>query len=245
MPTLVLTPRHSEDTQALWKAAAREGWRIERLSGWHVPPSLQGIEDDIVLYVEALFGPTLAEALGVRLLDPPQDWLVRLPYRYAQRRIALTTLGEARDIGHPAFIKPPNDKSFPAAVYRGSELPQGYDEDMPVLVADVVSWRLEFRCFVLDRRLLTYSIYARHGEPQQASGFASTPDEDRAMQDFVHALLQDSQVELPQATVLDVGYIEDAGWACVELNAAWGAGLYGCDAALALQVIRRASVTIR
>ena len=30
MPTLILTPRHTDDAQALWRAAGRLGWRIER-----------------------------------------------------------------------------------------------------------------------------------------------------------------------------------------------------------------------
>ena len=50
---------------------------------------------------------------------------------------------------------------------------------------------------------------------------------------------------LPRACVIDVGYIEGRGWACVEQNAAWGAGLYACDAERALEVIRHASVRER
>ena len=39
----------------------------------------------------------------------------------------------------------------------------------------------------------------------------------------------------------DVGFIADRDWAVVEFNAAWGAGLNGCDAAKILPAILRAS----
>ena len=239
MPTLVLTPRYTEDSQTLWRAAANAGWAVERLNGWRVPEHLKSRED-VVLYVEALFGPTIAECLGLRLVDPPEDWLVRLPFKYKLRNIHLTTLGQARLSEEARFIKPPNDKSFPAGVYVGSSLPREFDDDMRVLVSDVVSWKTEFRCFVLGRSLMTYSIYARDGELQRETLFRSEPDEDAELQAFINELLADPDVDLPNATVVDVGYIEGGGWACVEQNAAWGAGIYGCEPRQVLNVVRHA-----
>ncbi|MFB9243462.1 ATP-grasp domain-containing protein [Massilia antarctica] len=241
MPTLILTPRHTDDSHILWKAAARLGWRVERLAAWRVPPTLQSLPDP-VLYGEALFGPVLAEQLGLDLLNPAEDWLVRLPFDYRKRDITLATLGAARLLAAPAFIKPPNDKSFPAAVYRGPELPTEYDDTMPVLVSAVVTWEMEFRCFILDRTLCTYSIYSRRGELQREAGFHSTPEEDAQLEAFMTRLLADPAVDLPAATVVDVGIIDGLGWACVEQNAAWGAGVYGCDAERVLAVLERASI---
>lgn len=240
MPTLILTPRQTEDAQSLWRAAGRLGWSVERLSSWRLPGHLQA-RADLVLYVEALFGPSLAEQAGVTLIDPPEDWLVRLPDEYRLRAITLTSLGAARSQPAPRFVKPPNDKSFPADVYTGNELPHAFDDDMPVLVSDVVAWECEFRCFVLDRKLVTYSLYSRHGELQRASEFHSEPGEDAAAEAFMAQLLADSRVDLPAAIVVDIGHIAGRGWACVELNAAWGAGIYGCDPEKALAVIRQAS----
>ncbi|ALN55687.1 hypothetical protein GLE_0329 [Lysobacter enzymogenes] len=241
MPTLILTPRHTDDAQALWKAASRQGWSIERLPGWRVPDRLRDL-DDAVFYGEALFAPQIGAALGLRLDNPPEDWLPALPPEYRLREIGLSTLGAQRARTTPAFVKPPNDKSFPARVYTGAELPLGYDEDMPVLVAEVVRWRCELRCFVLDRRLRTWSLYSREGDLARDSGFASSDEEDAQATAFLQRMLDDPRVALPRACVIDVGYIEDRGWACVEQNAAWGAGLYACDAEQALEVIRHASV---
>lgn len=244
MPTLIFTPRHTEDSQALWKAAAALGWRTERLSGWRVPEHLAAL-DDPVLYGEALFGPNLAEELGLRLLNPPEDWLVRLPHKYRKRQVSLSTLGEARGNPSAAFVKPPNDKSFPADVYVGSALPEEYPDEMPVLISDIVKWEKEFRCFVLDRSVRTFSIYSRFGELQRENEFVSSPEEDRQLEEFMAAFLSDDRVDLPRATVVDVGLIEGLGWACVEQNAAWGAGIYGCSPAAVLEVIQNASVKVR
>lgn len=241
MPTLILTPRYTDDAQALWKAAACLGWQVERLTSWRVPPALQALAEP-VLYGEALFGPTLAGELDLDLLNPAEDWLVRLPFAYRKRAIGLTTLGHARQAAAPAFVKPPNDKSFPAAVYRGAELPPEYEDGMPVLVSEVVRWEKEFRCFILDRTLRTFSVYSRDGQLQRDAGFHSTPDEDAQLQQFIARLLADPAVDLPDATVVDVGTIAGLGWACVEQNAAWGAGIYGCDPAQVLAVLQGASI---
>ncbi len=239
MPTLIFTPRYTVDSQALWKAAGKIGWRVERLAGWRVPDHLREIPDPI-FYGEALFGPVLAEQLGLALISPSEDWLVNLPFEYRSRQISMTTLGLARQNSQPRFVKPPNDKSFPASVYRGSELPTEYPDDMPVLVSDVVVWQKEFRCFVLNRKLMTYSIYSRFGELQEAQGFASSVDEHQQLEAFLSRLLADQRVELPVATVVDVGTIA-GDWACVEQNAAWGAGIYGCDPAKVLEVLAHSS----
>lgn len=241
MPTLILTPRFTEDAQALWRAAGQLGWSVERLTSWRVPKELLSVPEP-VLYLEALFGPTLAEQFGLRLLEPAVDWLPRLPEEYRKRRVSLMPLRAARQLAEPAFVKPPNDKSFPARVCTGAELPDGYDEDSPVLVAEVVQWEVEFRCFVLDRRPRTLSVYLRGGELQREQGFVATEAELAEAEAVVGAVCADPRVDLPRAAVLDVGVIASRGWAVVEQNAAWGSGIYGCDPVAVLEVLRHAAV---
>ncbi len=241
MPTLILTPRFTEDAQALWRAAGQLGWHVERLTSWRIPDELRTVYDP-VLYLEAMFGPTLAEQLGLRLLEPAIDWLPCLPEEFRKRWVSLMPLRIARQLAGPAFIKPPNDKSFPARVYAGAELPEGYDEDSPVLVAEVVRWEVEFRCFVLDRQSRTLSVYLRDGELQREQGFAATESELVEAESVVRGVLADARVDLPRAAVLDVGVIAGRGWAVVEQNAAWGSGIYGCDPVRVLEVLRHAAV---
>lgn len=241
MPTLVLSPRHTEDSQRLWRAAGRLGWRTERLTSWRIPPDLRSVPEPVI-YVEALMAPSMAEEFGITLVEPPDDWLPRLPDEYRRRAVRLTTLGKARTNPDPRFVKPPNDKSFTAGVYRGDELSKEFPDDLPVLVADVVTWEKEYRCFILDRQLQTFSIYLRHWVLQKENGFASTDEEDAEVTAFVNGVLADPRVVLPKAVVMDVGVIDGRGWAVVELNAAWASGLYGCDEAKVLGVLRHAKV---
>lgn len=149
--------------QAHWRAAMRLGWDVERLSAWRVPETLKTISEP-VLCIEALFGPSIAEQLGVGLLEPPLDWLPGLREEYRRRWIHLTSLGQARRLPAPAFIGPPNDKSFPARVYAPGALPTDLPDTTSVPVSEVVPWQVEFRCFVLDRALRTSSVYAREGK---------------------------------------------------------------------------------
>src|SRR5436305_70695 len=110
MPTLVLPPRYTQDSVALWRAAQAAGWETLRLPGWRVPESLR--DEEVVLYGEPLFAAIVAEALGLTLLEPPIDWLVSLPQQYRQRTVRCTTLAEARHLTEPTFVKPAEDKCF-------------------------------------------------------------------------------------------------------------------------------------
>ncbi|HET9956937.1 MAG TPA: ATP-grasp domain-containing protein [Polyangiaceae bacterium] len=239
MPTLILSPRQTDDGQCLWRVAIARGWDVQRLRTWRIDEAVLGA-DDPFLYVEALFGATLAEQLGVTLLNPREDWLSSLPERYSRRKVVFSTLAEARKASAPAFVKPPNDKSFPAAVYSPGELPAAFDGEMSVLISEPVTFVSEFRCFVLERKVQTFSLYARHGLPTSE---ATSPDAESAhMLSFVSQVLQDHEVDIPRACVLDCGLIDGRGWAVIEPNAAWGAGIYGCDPDKAIDVVRAATV---
>ena len=141
MTTLILSGRHTEDAQALWRVAIARGWDVVRARGITVPPLP---DPDAVIYVEALYGPPIAAAVGRALLEPPIDWLPALSPTLRHRRIELATVAAARASPAPAFVKPPNDKSFAAAVYAsGAALPPDLDPAAPVLIAEPVRWRSE------------------------------------------------------------------------------------------------------
>jgi hypothetical protein len=247
MPTLVLPPRYTPDSISLWRQANERGWRVERLQNWRAPESLR--EQEIVLYGESLFAAVVADELGLALLEAPFHWLADLPEKYRRREVKFTTLAEARQLEHPAFFKPADDKCFPARVYESAaELPAGdvLPAATPVLVSQVVDWEIEFRCFVLEGKVATYSPYLRHGELAQGKDgdWLAAPQEiDGALQ-FISEVLADSQVELPPSIVVDVGRITGSGWAVIEANPSWGAGIYGCDADQVLDVIRRGCVRL-
>jgi hypothetical protein len=52
--TLVLTPRYTDDSQLLWRAAGRIGWHVERLQTWRVPDHLRNLEDPMARRADVL-----------------------------------------------------------------------------------------------------------------------------------------------------------------------------------------------
>ena len=246
MPILVLPPRQTPDADAIRMAAAAAGWRIEQLTSWRAPDTLRG--HDLVLYGEPLFADVVTPTLGLALLEPTIDWLIRVPSVYRQRAVYLTTLGALSAQREPAFIKPAADKCFPAGLYAtGSSLLvgiQGLPDSTPVLVAEPVQWEVEFRCFVLERKIATLSPYLRDGELARAAdgSWSASPREWQEAQAYAAMVVADLNVPLPPSVVVDVGRIAGKGWAIVEANAAWGSGIYGCEAQHLLLVLRRASL---
>lgn len=242
MTTLLLSSRHTADDQALWRAAIARGWNVERARAIRVPE----INDpDIVIYVEALFAPTIATTLKRRLLDPPEDWLPKLPVQYRQRAIELSTLGEARRVASPVFVKPPNDKSFAAAVYpSGAALPREFDDDMSVLIAQPVTWGNEYRCFMLGGKVMTASPYVRDGELARLTDYEAPERELQAAISFAEQVAADPECHVPTAIALDVGLLDGGDWAVIEANGAWGSGIYGCDPDKVLDVIAAATLPL-
>jgi len=240
MTTLLMSSRYTEDDQALWRAAIGRRWSVARARGIRLPE----IDDpEIVIYVEALYAPTIARMIGRKLLDPADDWLVKTPHDFTKRRITLTTLGKARGLADPAFVKPPNDKSFAAQVYEsGACLPKEFDADMPVLVAEPVRWEAEFRCFCLDGRVRTLSPYLRSGVHAKQSNYEASNGELQAATEFAETVLAAPGIITPRAVVLDVGQITGQDWAVVEANGALGSGIYGCDPDAVLDVVQEATV---
>jgi len=242
MPTLLLSARQSDDAQALWRACVALDWRVLRVHGWQVP---EVRASDVAVYGEPLFARHVAQTLGLKLQEPPLNWLPQLPAKWRGRNVRLTALAEARGFEQRAFIKPADEKCFDAKTYSsGSELPamDVLPDDVPVLVQDVVEWKIEFRCFVLGRKVMTLSPYWRDGRlanSEDGSWNASTRELGSATE-FCEQVLADAAVQVPDAVVIDVGIIANHGWAVIESNAAFSSGIYGCNAQEVLPVLLRA-----
>jgi hypothetical protein len=236
--TLFLSPRVTATGHALADAARRRGAHVETLRDWQVPEQWRRAAG-ASLYAGPLFADAVARELGVGLLEAPEDWLARLPYELTLRDVEFTTIEEARLLRRPAFVKPPNDKSFPARVYPdGSGLPgpDAVDGTEPVLVSDIVTFAVEYRLFVLDGDVRTGSRYATRGDLDVAP-LAKDPRRAEVLA-FAERL---AGAGLPSAVVVDVGLVDGSGWAVVEANAAWASGHYACDTDAALDVVLRAA----
>jgi hypothetical protein len=245
MPTLVLSHRYSPDSNALFGAALAAGWDVERLHSFRCPEGLAA--RDPVFYGETLLADAIMEDLEIVLLEPTADWLPRLPHHHRLRDVRLTTLEEALTIRERVFIKPTDEKCFPAKVYAdGAALKADpvLPLDLPVLVSEPVVFEVEFRFFILERHVAALSPYIRGGDiARSAAGdWEASPEEIEGASTAICALLEDPEVELPPAVVVDMGRMKGRGWGVVEANAAWASGLCGCDPASVLAVLQRAAV---
>ncbi|MFC6598799.1 ATP-grasp domain-containing protein [Kitasatospora paranensis] len=223
----------------LAEAAARRGLAVETL-----PTSRRGSAH---YYGGPLFGAGQVDALGLALLEPADDWLTSLPEAFRGREIRDSTLGEARRSTRPAFVKPPSDKGFPAAVYAdGGRLPplRELSPDTPVQTSEVVTWVAEYRLFVLDGTVRTGSRYARFGRLDVAP--LGGGRHERAVRGFATELLAECGAGLPSAVVVDVGLLTradgaDETWAVVEANMAWFSHSYAADPDGVLDVVLRSA----
>lgn len=242
MRTLVLSPRYTDDSNSMWRAATARGWDVVRVRSYRADAIDRGdVKHPPILYGETLLADALSEPLGVVVVEPSASWLPDLPERHRKRRVELTTLGAARRLRTPHFVKPVYEKIFKSRVYADGALidPElGLDDAEPVHVSEVVDFELEVRLFVANRRVHTYSAYLRNGAlaRNDAGEWPLADDEARQAMRFVNELFADREVELPEALVLDVGRTRDRGWCVVEANPCWCSGLCGCDPRAALDV---------
>lgn len=245
MPTLILLqPEDRHSGELLARAATQSGWQVQQPFGVPMPNNLRERNRDVVLYGDWRLLCATANLLNLAILAPTANWLLELPDEYRRRQLGLLSWGEALELDRPFFIKPIDWKWGRAKVYaRGSELPDpdSIPLDMAMLVAEPVEFELEFRCFILDREVATYSPYFQNGRSTYNRGRWMAPvsafDEVLA---FTKTFLQDEAVAVPPAFVLDVGRIRDRGWAIVEAQPCWFSSIYGCDPKASLRVLQRA-----
>ncbi|MFD7258793.1 ATP-grasp domain-containing protein [Streptomyces sp. NPDC059874] len=244
---LALAPQYTTTSELLSTSAHRRGMDVEVLPAHGGAGAAMGRRGGHY-YGGPAFAARVVDALEVALLEPSDDWLATLPYEYTGRRIAMATLAEARCLSRPAFVKPPSDKSFPAAVYAGGGcLPTGPELslDVPVQISDVVTWAAEFRLYLLDGEVRTGSQYATFGR-LDAERLDGHRYED-AVLEFADDLLATCGGGLPSAVVVDIGLLATPEhgaadqWAVVEANMAWFSNSYAADPDRALDVVLRSA----
>lgn len=242
-PLVILGPRATDDSITIWRTCLAQGWPVHRLQGWRVPDSLLAEFGDVVIYGEPLMAEAVADQMGLVLLEPAIDWLTKVPFEHVSREIQIMTLGEARELASRAFVKPADGKIFEPKVYEsGKELPsdESVDQDIPVLRSGALDFRLEVRCFVCQRQIVSISPYWREGALAKSEGgeWPFLGYEEKEVRDFAERVLADARIDFPPGCTLDVGKTSDGCWAVIESNPSWGAGLYGCNPLAVMQAIR-------
>lgn len=241
MPTLILSPRYSDDSNLLWKTAGQSNWHLCRLQSWEMPIDLE--VRDPVFYGEPIFCDLVAGWLGYQLDTPSEFCLGKMPYELIKRQVRYTTYFEAQKLTQPKFIKPPIHKRFAARVYQNPSLELNHpaDPQEPVLISDPVEFGIEIRSFILDRKIVTFSPYVGHWAAR-SNRWDLMPEEAPGFENFVKKVV--TSVGTSAAYVLDVGFIKNKGWAVIEVSPVSSSSIYGCDPKKVLEVLRRAKKNI-
>jgi hypothetical protein len=200
-----------------------------------------------VLYAGTDLAWTIATIFHLALLEPPFDLLAQLPLEFRCRAISHARFGDLSRLVAPTFVKPADalNKSFDAGIYssaRDIRAPRGVDAQSPVLLAEPVEWSAEYRCFIREGALAAWSPYLSFGRPAwKPFGPGTLPAQPPAnLLSFCQRLFTRSRVSFPPAFVMDVGLIDDRGWAVVEFNPAWCSGVLGANPRNVLAVLERA-----
>ena len=225
---LLVPDKPDVERDAVAQAFENCGGTVHRIARFWDPPHFE--PSTVRVYGADAFCLVLQQKIGFTLCSPSDELLLTVPPRFLNRQISRQTLGETPSADFPAFIKPVIPKQFRGAVYESRAAVaaecRGLPPDTAILVAEAVAFTAEVRSFVLDGVVLDAAVYEG---PSDAAGAG----------EFVEALTK--SMPLPRTVVVDVGLIDGRGWAVVEFNAAWGAGLNGCDAEKVLPAIVAAS----
>lgn len=225
---LLIPAGADEERDAVADAWAHAGGELIRLDRFWEPPPVT--PSNVCIYGGHTFALVVAEKLGVELLSPPDDFMLGLDKRWLGRDVGEVTLSQIESLDYPSFVKPIIPKLFRAAVYQNSTDLQvecrGLEPDARLMFSSVIGFRCEARSFIRDNRVLDCAAY----------------DGDSDV-DGAHAFLErlTATVELPAACVIDIGRLANGSWVVLEANAAWGAGLNGCNAATVLPSIAAAT----
>jgi ATP-grasp domain, R2K clade family 2 len=242
-PTLVLSTWSLPASRALAEAARSAGWHACAFDETPDPTT----EGKVVYYGGTDRALEAASRFGLALLEPPFDLLARLPLEFRRRAVEYARFGDLHHLKSPTFVKPADalNKSFDAGIYasaRDIRAPKGVSDDSPVLLAEPVDWSAEYRCFVLDGEVAAWSPYISFGRPSwKPFGRGTLPVRaPPSVLAFCQRLFSRSGAAFPPAFVMDIGVIDDRGWAVVEFNPVWCSGLLGADPRKVLGVLQRA-----
>ncbi len=243
MPTLVLSTWSLPSARALADAAQEAQWDACVFDEM----AAAKIRGKVVFYGGTDLVLTVAERFHLALLEPPFDLLARLPLEFRLRAVEYGSVVDMRRLTAPAFVKPADalNKTFDAGTYaRASDIQtrKPINSNDSILLAEPVEWSAEYRCFIVEGKVAAWSPYISFGRPAwkpfgPGTLASQTPP---SVEAFWGRLYSHCRTLFPPAFVMDVGLIDERGWAVVEFNPVWCSGVLGADPRRVLAVLERA-----
>lgn len=224
---LLIPARADVERDAVASVWESQGGSVLRLDRFWEPPVLHS--QSVRLYGNDTFCQILAQKLHLELVSPIDDLLLTLPPELLGREILSLPLSKALEDPFPRFLKPLVPKLFRASVYQSAHELQdetrGLDLQTLVLSSNIVQIHAEARSFVLGGEVQTCAVYEGEAEADEAQAFLQKVA---------------NNASLPATCVLDAALL-DTGWALLEANATWGAGLNGCNPEAVCACLERAT----
>lgn len=222
--TLVISDKADVERDVVAESWTRAGGDVLRLGRFWDPPALDPSTTRV--YGADSFCQVLAQKLGLSLLSPPDDLLLHLPATVTKRTLSRVLVSDIASLAYPVFVKSMIPKLIRSRVYESADALaiecRGLEPETELLGSEIVSLVAEARAWVLEGEVVSIACYEGEGSTVEAA-----------------ALVREvaTSTLVPTACVIDVALTTDRGWIALEANAAWGAGLNGCDPSAAIRCI--------
>jgi len=199
--------------------------------------SFEKTDVDYIDFIKAdvVFGGinTLNFILETNKIEIPRVPLITEELKNSYKRnITISTIGDVRNdkIKYPFFVKPLDVyKLFTGTVFTSGfdihKIPNLLSDDIKVLISEVVEFVSEYRCFVLDNKLVGCKNYT--------GDFTVLPDFDLIQYSIVN------YKNSPSAYTLDFGITEYNNTELIEINDGYGFGAYGLNPIIFCKMIAK------
>jgi hypothetical protein len=238
---MLLHNRYTHNDNDIWSIAIKNGWSTARTNQYQVKEHMEGY-DFIRYYGNTMHAEQIKDQLPFKFLLINPYVLTRLS-DITKRKISCFEYWSLKQpLEKKCFIKPVHEKFFEAKIYEigenifGAPLPNDF-----IYVSETINFIDEVRCFVLNGKVLTSSLYRINKESYQDVDMS--PEQinfddkikDTPIEQYVKEIC--SEHDLPPGIVIDFGRLPNGEWALIEFNEAWASGLYFCDPQKCFEVI--------
>lgn len=178
------------------------------------------------VYGTYAFCEWVAERMNWNLLQNSPDWVTKLEKNFLKRSIQHTRLGDLKRsaLDRRQRIDPADDNSFVGGTWFPAH--PKVPVETQILLSDEVNWYCRYRYVIMNGKVVTgccYQLEKTYNTPS-IWGTLILKNNINAHQ-FIKTVVE--TYECAPACVIDVGFIEDKGWAVVGTHPVWTSEMFG------------------
>jgi len=227
---LLLDYRCHADISDIKKAAYKAGWETRQTNKFQVADHIRGY-DLVRYYGNTIHAAQIEDQLPFTFSKIDYSALAKIP-QCTNRNIHYHNFGDLKQpITKDIFIKPVREKLFDARIYKkGETITESPPLDSKIYISDIIDFRNEVRCFILDGKVATSSLYIIgkeiYSDITENANFDKWID-DTEIPQIVEFIC--SKFAMPRGFVIDFGVTADRKLSIVEFNEAPFCSLYHCN----------------